>query len=152
MWFTSLGEQPPVKGFRSLTMYDTEAFFVTNPLDRVNLSQRSKFTFNEDGSLDLYIQKDSPGKEKEANWLPSPEGNFGLFLRLCWPNEKAPSILDQTPVSGRYCVSDRWIEISMEREMARLQCRKPRGGGIWWCSHGGGIETSPQGEMQINAI
>jgi hypothetical protein len=88
------GEQPPVKGFWSLTMYDTEGFFVPNPLDRVNLSQRSPFNFNDDGSLDLYIQKDSPGKDKEANWLPSPEGDFGLMLRLYWPNEKTPSILD----------------------------------------------------------
>jgi hypothetical protein len=88
------GELPPVKAFWSLTMYDSEGFFVANPLDRVNLSQQSNFKFNEDGSLDLYIQKDSPGKDKEANWLPSPEGAFGLFMRLYWPNEKAPSILD----------------------------------------------------------
>jgi hypothetical protein len=88
------GEQPPVKGFWSVTMYDPEGFFVPNPLDRVDLSQRSKFNFNDDGSLDLYIQKDSPGKDKEANWLPSPEGDFGLILRLYWPNEKSPSILD----------------------------------------------------------
>jgi hypothetical protein len=88
------GEQPPVKGFWSLTMYDTEGFFVANPLDRVNLSQRSEFNFNDDRSLDLYIQKRLPGQDKEANWLPSPEGNFALFLRLYWPNEKAPSILD----------------------------------------------------------
>jgi hypothetical protein len=88
------GEQPPVKGFWSLTMYDPEGFFVANPLDRVNLSQQSKFNFNQDGSLDLYIQKDSPGKDKEANWLPSPKGDFALFMRLYWPNEKAPSILD----------------------------------------------------------
>ena len=87
-------EQPPVKGFWSLTMYDPEGFFVPNPLDRVDLSQRNKFNFSDDGSLDLYIQKDSPGKDKEANWLPSPEGDFALFLRLYWPNEKAPSILD----------------------------------------------------------
>jgi hypothetical protein len=88
------GEQPPVKGFWSVTMYDPEGFFVPNPLDRVDLSQRSKFNLNDDGSLDLYIQKDSPGKNKEANWLPSPEGDFGLILRLYWPNEKSPSILD----------------------------------------------------------
>ena len=88
------GQQPPVKGFWSLTMYDPEGFFVANPLNRVALSQRSEFNFNEDGSLDIYIQKDLPGKDKEANWLPSPEGNFGLMLRLYWPNEKAPSILD----------------------------------------------------------
>jgi hypothetical protein len=88
------GEEPPVKGFWSLTMYDAEGFFVPNPLDRVNLSQRDKFNLNGDGSLDLYIQKDSPGKDKEANWLPSPDGDFGIMLRLYWPNEKAPSILD----------------------------------------------------------
>jgi hypothetical protein len=88
------GELPPVEAFWSLTMYDPEGFFVPNPLDRVDLSQRSNFKFNEDGSLDLYIQKDSPGKDKEANWLPSPEGAFALFMRLYWPNEKAPSILD----------------------------------------------------------
>jgi hypothetical protein len=88
------GEQPPVKGFWSLTMYDKEGFFVPNPLDRVDLSQRSKLNYNDDGSVDLYLQKDSPGKDKEANWLPSPEGAFGMILRLYWPNEKAPSILD----------------------------------------------------------
>jgi len=88
------GEEPPVKGFWSLTMYDTEGFFVANPLDRVNLSQQSKFNFNQDGSLDVYVQNDSPGKDEEANWLPSPKGDFALFMRLYWPNEKAPSILD----------------------------------------------------------
>ena len=88
------GGQPPVKGFWSVTMYDAEGFFVPNSLDRVDLSQRSKFNFNDDGSLDLYIQKDSPGKNTEANWLPSPKGDFGLILRLYWPNKKAPSILD----------------------------------------------------------
>ena len=88
------GEEPPVKGFWSLTMYDTEGFFVANQLDRENLSQQSKFNFNQDGSLDLYIQNDSPGKDKEPNWLPSPKGDFALFMRLYWPNEKPPSILD----------------------------------------------------------
>jgi hypothetical protein len=88
------GELPSAKGFWSLTMYDSEGFFVANPLDRVNLSQRSNFNFNRDGSLDLYIQKDSPGKDKEANWLPSPDGAFALFMRLYWPNDKAPSIID----------------------------------------------------------
>jgi hypothetical protein len=97
------GEQPPVKGFWSVTMYDPEGFFVPNPLDRVDLSQRSKFNFNDDGSLDLYLQKDSPGKDKESNWLPSPAGNFGMILRLYWPNEKSPSILDGswTPPGAR---------------------------------------------------
>jgi hypothetical protein len=88
------GELPDVKGFWSLTMYDSEGFFVANPLDRVSLSQRSNFDFNQDGSLDLYIQKESPGKDAEPNWLPSPASAFVLFMRLYWPNDKAPTIID----------------------------------------------------------
>jgi hypothetical protein len=88
------GELPDVRGFWSLTMYDSEGFFVTNPLGRVNLSQRSHFEFNQDGSLDLYIQRESPGEDAEGNWLPCPEGAFVLFMRLYWPNDKAPSIID----------------------------------------------------------
>jgi hypothetical protein len=88
------GELPDAKGFWSLTMYDSEGFFVANPLDRVNLSQRSNFNLNEDGSLDLYIQNASPGGDEEANWLPSPDGAFALFMRLYWPNDQAPSIID----------------------------------------------------------
>jgi hypothetical protein len=88
------GELPPVKGFWSLTMYDSDGFFVANPLDRVSLSERSNFDVNQDGSLDLYIQKESPGKGAEANWLPSPNGPFVLFMRLYWPNDKPPSIID----------------------------------------------------------
>jgi hypothetical protein len=90
----SKGEQPPVKGFWSLTMYDAEGFFVANSLDRVAVSQRSWLNFNDDGSLDLYVQNESPGRDREANWLPSPKSDFGLFMRLYWPNEKPPSILD----------------------------------------------------------
>jgi len=88
------GETPPVDGFWSLTMYDAEYFFVPNKLNRYTLSQRNKFKMNQDGSVDLYIQKDSPGKDKESNWLPAPEGRFILMLRLYWPKEKPPSILD----------------------------------------------------------
>jgi hypothetical protein len=67
---------------------------VANPLDRVNLSQRRNFNFNEDGSLDLYIQEDSPGEGAKANWLPSPRGAFVLFMRLYWPSDTPPSIID----------------------------------------------------------
>jgi hypothetical protein len=90
------GQTPPVRGFWSLTMYDGQYFFVPNPLNRYTLSSRFKFNYNKDGSLDLYIQKDSPGKDKEANWLPAPAGNFILMLRLYWPREKPPSIIDGT--------------------------------------------------------
>jgi hypothetical protein len=90
------GQVPPVRGFWSLTMYDGEYFFVPNPLNRYTLSSRFKFNYNKDGSLDLYIQKDSPGTNKEANWLPAPAGTFILMLRLYWPREKPPSIIDGT--------------------------------------------------------
>lgn len=90
------GKTPPAKGFWSVTMYDAEYFFVKNPINRYNVSSRSDFKYNEDGSLDIYIQKDSPGKEKEANWLPAPAGKFVLMLRLYWPQETAPSIIDGT--------------------------------------------------------
>jgi len=88
------GEMPPVDGFWSLTMYNGEYFFVENPLNRYNVSSRSKFTPNPDGSADVYIQNESPGKDKEANWLPAPKDKFVLMLRLYWPKEKPPSIID----------------------------------------------------------
>jgi hypothetical protein len=65
-------ELPPVNGFWSLTMYDAQYFFVANPLNRYTLSQRNKLNRNSDGSLDLYIQNESPGAAKESNWLPAP--------------------------------------------------------------------------------
>ncbi|MCR6641204.1 MAG: DUF1254 domain-containing protein [Sporocytophaga sp.] len=79
---------PPVKGFWSLTMYDSGYFFVDNELNRYTLSSRFDFNFNKDGSLDLYIQQEHPGKEKESNWLPAPKGEFILMFRFYWP-EKA---------------------------------------------------------------
>ncbi len=90
------GQMPPVNGFWSLTMYNAEYFFVDNPLNRYTLSSRNKFTYNKDGSVDLYLQHDSPGKAKVSNWLPAPKGKFILMLRLYWPTESPPSILDGT--------------------------------------------------------
>ncbi|VGO12456.1 hypothetical protein PDESU_01009 [Pontiella desulfatans] len=90
------GELPPVKkvGFWSLTLYDKKMFFVPNSMDRYTLSQRDELIENADGSIEIYIQAESPGKEKEANWLPAPEGQFDLVLRLYGPSQKSPSILD----------------------------------------------------------
>ena len=90
------GEFPPVRGFWSLTMYDADFFFVDNPLNRYTLSQRNKLKFNPDGSVDLYLQAANPGPEKESNWLPAPEGRFVLMLRLYWPPETDPTILNGT--------------------------------------------------------
>ena len=88
------GQMPPVKGFWSLTMYDPDFFFVPNPINRYSLSQRDTFVENPDGSTDLYLQAESPGADKEANWLPAPKGKFVPMLRLYWPQDTSPSILD----------------------------------------------------------
>jgi hypothetical protein len=90
------GQLPPVGGFWSLTMYDQNYFFVANPLNRYSISARQNLKANPDGSVDLYVQKDSPGADKESNWLPAPAGKFILMLRLYWPNEKSPSIINGT--------------------------------------------------------
>jgi hypothetical protein len=88
------GATPPAKGFWSITMYDKNYFFVANPLNRYSISMRQNPKFNADGSLDLYIQTGSPGPDKEANWLPAPQGGFILMMRLYWPDAAPPSILD----------------------------------------------------------
>jgi hypothetical protein len=90
------GMLPPVKGFWSVTMYNGDYFFVANPLNRYTVSSRSKFKTNPDGSIDVYIQNKSPGKEKETNWLPAPKDKFILMMRLYWPSDTPPSILDGT--------------------------------------------------------
>jgi hypothetical protein len=94
--FASKEELPPANGFWSLTMYDTGYFFVPNALDRYTLSMRDKLKTNPDGSIDLYLQKDNPGPEKESNWLPAPDGGFIPMFRLYWPKETPPSVLDGT--------------------------------------------------------
>jgi hypothetical protein len=90
------GQTPPAEGFWSITMYDAQYFFVSNPIDRYSISPRQNLKPNPDGSTDIYVQKETPGAEKEANWLPAPSGKFILMLRLYWPNESDPSILDGT--------------------------------------------------------
>ena len=90
------GQTPPADGFWSLTMYDDKYFFVDNPLNRYTLSSRFNFKYNADGSLDLYLQNHTPGPEKESNWLPAPKGRFILMLRLYWPKERSPSIINGT--------------------------------------------------------
>jgi hypothetical protein len=90
------GELPPVQGFWSVTMYNGEYFFVANPINRYSISPRQNLKSNPDGSVDLYIQKESPGADKESNWLPAPAGKFILMLRMYWPDETAPSIIDGT--------------------------------------------------------
>lgn len=83
-------ELPPVDAFWSLTMYDEQGFQVANPINRFAIGDRDKLKFNADGSLDLYIQHENPGPEKEANWLPAPAGGtLGITLRLYAPRFSA---------------------------------------------------------------
>jgi hypothetical protein len=82
----SKDQLPPVDAFWSLTLYDAEGFQVANPLNRFAIGDRDTLKFNADGSLDLYIQSQNPGPDKEANWLPAPSsGQLGLTLRLYAP-------------------------------------------------------------------
>jgi hypothetical protein len=90
------GQLPPVNAFWSVTMYDGKSqFLIKNPINRylINSPMIPQMKKNPDGSLTLYIQKDSPGKAKESNWLPAPNDTIYLVLRLYWPKEKPPSIL-----------------------------------------------------------
>jgi hypothetical protein len=80
---------PPVNAFWSLTLYDGEGFQVANSLNRFAVSSWMPFSYNPDGSLDLYFQNESPGTDKEANWLPAPRGPFNLTMRLYSPKSAA---------------------------------------------------------------
>jgi hypothetical protein len=78
---------PPVDGFWSLTMYDKQGFMIKNPINRYDLGDRSNLVYNDDGSLDIYIQKNAK-QGAENNWLPSPSaGEFSILLRAYWPRE-----------------------------------------------------------------
>src|SRR4029077_2711722 len=90
------GQFPPVNAFWSVTMYDgTTQLLIENPINRylINSPMLPQLKKNPDGSLTLYIQKDSPGKAKESNWLPAPNGPIYLVMRLYWPKTEPPSIL-----------------------------------------------------------
>jgi hypothetical protein len=80
---------PPVNAFWSITLYDAEGFQVANVLNRFAVSSWMPFKYNSDGSLDLYFQNESPGKDKEVNWLPAPKGAFNLTMRLYGPKSEA---------------------------------------------------------------
>jgi hypothetical protein len=86
------GQLPPVHAFWSLTMYELPAsLLVANPLKRylLNSPMLPSFKKDADGGLTLLIQHESPGKDKEANWLPAPKGSFVMAMRLYWPKEEA---------------------------------------------------------------
>jgi hypothetical protein len=85
---------PPAEAFWSLTIYDNESLLVDNPIDRYSLSSRDEMNYGDDGSLIIYIQQESPGRDKEANWLPAPQEEIGfLALRLYIPKKQ---VIDRT--------------------------------------------------------
>ncbi|CAH1692729.1 conserved exported hypothetical protein [Hyphomicrobiales bacterium] len=79
------GKLPPADAFWSITMYDMDGFQVPNPISRFAISSHDKLTMNADGSLDVYVQATSPGKDKEANWLPAPKAQFQPTMRIYSP-------------------------------------------------------------------
>ena len=83
------GQTPPTDAFWSITLYDNDGFQVANALNRFAVSSWMPFEYNPDGSLDLYFQNDSPGADKEANWLPAPKGPFTLTMRIYAPRGDA---------------------------------------------------------------
>ena len=88
------GETPPVDGFWSITMYDSEFYFYPNSLNKLTVSLRDHPVFNTDGSLDLYFSHEKPANAPQANWLPAPAAEFILTMRMYWPKETPPSVLD----------------------------------------------------------
>lgn len=80
---------PPVKAFWSVTMYKLPVpLCVAAPIKRYSIGDRTPdFEPNEDGSVTIYLQHESPGSEEESNWLPAPDGAFALALRIYWPRQ-----------------------------------------------------------------
>jgi len=80
---------PPAQAFWSITLYDDDGFQIANPLNRFAVSSWMPFKYNADGSLDLYFQSESPGADKETNWLPAPKGPYNLTMRIYAPSPDA---------------------------------------------------------------
>jgi hypothetical protein len=90
------GQLPPANAFWSLTMYELPASLLTaNPINRylINSAMLPTLRRDPDGGLTLIVQHESPGEDKESNWLPAPKGPFVAFLRMYWPK---PAALDGT--------------------------------------------------------
>jgi hypothetical protein len=89
------GQLPPVHAFWSITMYDGRTqLLIDNPINRylINSPMLPELKKNRDGSITLYVQKDSPGQERESNWLPAPDGPMFVVMRMYWPKTTKPSV------------------------------------------------------------
>ena len=97
------GELPPVNGFWSMTLYNSEHFFNPNTLKRYSLGTKNKtLKNNDDGSLILYVGSKSPGTDKESNWVPAPNGEFSLYIRAYWGKDRIIDGSWKPPVVERY--------------------------------------------------
>jgi hypothetical protein len=85
------GQTPPADTFWSITLYDQDGFRAPNRLNRFSLGDRDKLRFDADGSLTIYIQHESPGADKESNWLPAPEIAFDMIMRAYSPRPEIAS-------------------------------------------------------------
>jgi hypothetical protein len=94
-------QTPPVDAFWSITAYDKDGYFIANPQDRYAIGDRDPLKFNPDGSLDLYVQDQDPGPDRESNWLPSGNGLFNLTIRLYSPKEAVLNGTWQPPSLAR---------------------------------------------------
>lgn len=95
------GQFPPVDGFWSVTAYDKDGYFIPNALNHFALGDHDKLATNADGTLDLLIQSDSPGTDKESNWLPVAKAPFNLMLRFYSPHDVAIDGTWTTPLVKR---------------------------------------------------
>lgn len=128
------GETPPVDGFWSLTLYNKEHLFASNPLNRFSLGTKSKsMKLGDDGSLTIYVQASSPGPEREANWLPAPKEDFSLYIRAYWPKaELTEGKWTPVPPSwlrngrGKYMRSPEANNDQPPRELSVIQLREAK--------------------------
>jgi len=96
------GQTPPVKAFWSITMYNNKSYFIENPINRYNIGGLTQgLKNNTDGSIDIYLQNQNPGKDKVSNWLPSPKDSFNLILRMYVPQEQVLNGVWSYPIIER---------------------------------------------------
>jgi hypothetical protein len=127
------GQLPPAGAFWSFTMYDGKTqLLVANPLNRylLNSTMIKSFKYGDEGSLTFYVQKNSPGAEKESNWLPAPDGPFYCFMRIYMPKPeviegrwKTPPLIalaQQDPASGVEVTPETYIRAESDRQFGNI--------------------------------
>lgn len=114
------GQTPPCNEFWSVSMYDPDGYYVPNAMDRYSIASWMPLAYGADGSLDIFIQTDSPGEDKESNWLPAPAaGSFSLTTRIFWPKDAVLDRRYSVPPVKRVFQSDSTADTSATREGTR---------------------------------